>query len=493
LKLRWPSERPAASPAEGAGAGSRFRTRSRLESLAAIVSGSLLLSWPALYNGFPLLYPDSMSYLEDGGRVARAVFLHQLSPYYGMRSFFYSMGILPFHEHTTVWPVVALQCGLVAFVLWLTVRTIVPDRPLAAYLSIMALLSAFTSVSWYASLILPDILGSLVCLSLSLLVFARDGLSLAERFVLAAIAGWGITAHATHFVLATGLCVLFCAVLLVERRSWRQVLSLIGGAVMIVAIAAVAQMALYGFLYHKVTLNGERPPFLMARVIGDGPGRWYLEKNCAHLNWIVCRSVGNLPENSDVFLWSEGSVWQSCTDRECDELVREEMPLVLATLRAYPKEQLERSMSNAWDQLSQFGVRDLDAVDWLPAEVGRALPCEKQRYEASRQSRNDLSLKFFSDLQFWAVMVSLGVIGACVLLLRGRMPVRLVELAVSMMGMVVANAAVTGVMSMPDDRYEARVIWMIPLIAALFVLSCLGERHAVLPKLPAPLETSVSK
>ncbi len=420
-----------------------------------------------------------MSYLEDGGRVARAVFLHQLSPYYGMRSFFYSMGILPLHQNTWAWPVIALQCGLVAFVLWLMVRTLLPKRPIAAYLMVMALLSMFTSVSWYASLILPDVLGPLVYLSLALLVFARDALSRAERFALAAIACWGITAHATHFVLAAGLSVFLCAVLLVERRPWREVLSLTGGVGLILLLAAVAQMALYGSLYHKLTLNGERPPFLMARVIGDGPGRWYLENNCAHLNWIVCKSVGNLPENSDVFLWSEGGVWQSCSDRECDTLVREEMPLVLGTLRAYPGEQFARSMGNAWDQLSQFGVRDLDAVDWLAAEMGRAIPTEKSSYEASRQRRNGLSLKFFTDLQFWVVVIALGLIAGCALLLRGRMPMRLVELSVSMIAMVLANALVTGVMSMPDDRYEARVIWMIPFIAALCVLTCFNARRAV--------------
>ena len=40
-----------------------------------------------------------------------------------------------------------------------------------------------------------------------------------------------------------------------------------------------AQMALHGYLYGKPTLNGERPPYLMARIVADGPGRWYLEKN----------------------------------------------------------------------------------------------------------------------------------------------------------------------------------------------------------------------
>ena len=46
--------------------------------------GALLLAWPAFLNGFPLLYPDSMTYLADGRIVARALFLHRLSGYYGV-------------------------------------------------------------------------------------------------------------------------------------------------------------------------------------------------------------------------------------------------------------------------------------------------------------------------------------------------------------------------------------------------------------------------
>src|SRR5271165_624954 len=93
---------------------------------AAVLLGALFLAWPAFYNGFPLLYPDSVTYLTDGRPVARALFLHQFANYYGMRSFFYSLGILPFHWYISPWPIVALQCLLIAFVLWLVVRSILP-------------------------------------------------------------------------------------------------------------------------------------------------------------------------------------------------------------------------------------------------------------------------------------------------------------------------------------------------------------------------------
>src|ERR1035437_7856735 len=184
----------------------------------AVLLGALLLSWPASLNGFPLIYPDSMNYLLDGRVVARALFLHQFTDYYGVRSFFYSLGILPFHWNISPWPIVALQCLLVAWIVWLLalsfqarsfqVRSVSPRRIVAAYLIFILFLSLLTSASWYASFIMPDILGPLAYLAIYLLAFARELLSRTELCGLYLIALWGITAHASHLLLAAGLCLL---------------------------------------------------------------------------------------------------------------------------------------------------------------------------------------------------------------------------------------------------------------------------------------------
>lgn len=79
------------------------------------------LTWPALFNRYPLLYPDSITYIADGRLVARALFLHELSGYYGTRSLIYSLGILPLHCNATLWSVVALQALLTGYILWLVV------------------------------------------------------------------------------------------------------------------------------------------------------------------------------------------------------------------------------------------------------------------------------------------------------------------------------------------------------------------------------------
>lgn len=65
----------------------RMKHRPAFRHAAAVLLGAFFLAWPAIYNGFPLLYPDSMTYLGDGPAVARAIFLHRFSQYYGVRSF----------------------------------------------------------------------------------------------------------------------------------------------------------------------------------------------------------------------------------------------------------------------------------------------------------------------------------------------------------------------------------------------------------------------
>jgi hypothetical protein len=50
-----------------------------MKRISAVLIATFLMTWPALYNGYPLLYPDSMDYLQDGGRVARALFLNDPS------------------------------------------------------------------------------------------------------------------------------------------------------------------------------------------------------------------------------------------------------------------------------------------------------------------------------------------------------------------------------------------------------------------------------
>jgi hypothetical protein len=436
------------------------------------VLAALFMTWPALFNRFPLLYPDSMTYLDNGRQIARALFLHQLSPYYGMRSFIYSLGILPLHRNASVWPVIAFNAILTAYVLWLVVRSILPRWSAPSYLLLIALLSLFTSLSWYVSLVMPDIFGAVLYLSIYLLVFAPHTLSRAQRLTVDVIAWWAVASHATHLILAAGLCLLLTPLLLLERREMRRRLLGIAEVAVVLAVASAAHLALNGYLNGEPTINGERPPFVTARIIADGPGRWYLQQHCGQLKWVVCEHVGDLTEDEDVddFLWAPDGILQTATPAEEERLRQEEMPFVMATLRAYPRQQIARSAINAWRQLKTFGLYDLDPSGWVLDTFEGVLPKAKSQYLRSRQARNRLHFDFFTTIQYWTVLASIVSIFALAPGLWRRAPSRLAWLGVVIVSMVLANAFVTGAMSMVDDRFECRIIWLVPFLAGLMAL-----------------------
>ena len=463
--------------AELSGLALNGKSRFRGGRLAAVLLGALALAWPAFYNGFPLLYADSMTYLDDGRIVARALFLHRFSDYYGVRSFFYSLGILPWHWNITPWPIVALQCLLVAYVVWLVARSVSPPRPVACYLLLVLLLSLLTSAGWYADFIMPDILGPVLYLSIYLLAFARETLSRAERPALYLIAFWGITAHATHLLLAGGLCVLLVLFAAFERRPLAACFRAAGEVASIVAVAAAAQMALHGYLYGKPSLNGQRPPYLMARVTADGPGRWYLEQHCPQLHWAVCNHLNTLTADSDDFLWASGGLYDSSSSAERLRIDREEMPLVLAAVRAYPREQFLKSSANFRDQLLAFGLYGFDSSPWILEQFDKVLPRARSSYMESRQARDALPLDQLTDIQWWTIVASLAAIVVLIPLLWRRHSRRLAGLSLIIVAVVVANAFVAGVLSGVDDRYGCRVIWLIPLLAGMLLLDWLSQRE----------------
>jgi len=213
---------------------------------------------------------------------------------------------------------------------------------------------------------------------------------------------------------------------------------------------------------------------LMARVISDGPGRRYLEQHCAEAKFAICDGLRNLPDTADDFVWKENGIWYGASDEMRERLRQEEIPFVLATLRAYPREQISKSLANFWEQLTTFGF-ELDPNDWILKEFDDVLPRERTSYLRSRLAQNDIPFDFFELVQVWTVIASLAVIVLFIPRLWRRRPPRLLGLGGVIVFTVVANAFVTGAMSMVEDRYQGRVIWLVPFLAGVFFLDWLGD------------------
>src|SRR3974377_1579875 len=160
----------------------------------ALASAAMLLALVAspLWNGFPLIFPDTGGYLD--GPILRTLGMGR-SALYGL--FLYT-GV-PF----SFWPNVVLQSALIVWLIVLTMRANgLGDRPWLS-LGIVAMLTVCTSLPWFSAQLMPDILFPAAVLALYLLSFHDKRLPRWERFLLAAVVGFAIASH----MAAAGMCV----------------------------------------------------------------------------------------------------------------------------------------------------------------------------------------------------------------------------------------------------------------------------------------------
>src|SRR6185312_1298054 len=156
--------------------------------LAALIA--LLL--PAIWNGFPLVYPDT------GGYLAR--------PLTGTlelgRSAFYGAFLIA-GAPRSFWPNIVAQAAAVLWLIALTLRVNgLGGRPLLL-LGIVLALTVATSLPWFASQMMPDVLFPAGVLAVYLLAFGD--LRLGERIALCAVIAFAVVSHMALLALLLGI------------------------------------------------------------------------------------------------------------------------------------------------------------------------------------------------------------------------------------------------------------------------------------------------
>jgi hypothetical protein len=85
-------------------------------------------------------------------------------------------------------------------------------------------------------------------------------------------------------------------------------------------------------------------------------------------------------------------------------------------------------------------------------------------------------------IQNWTVVASLALIVIFGILLWRRWTPRLAGLALVIIPAVLANAFVTGVLSTVEDRYQSRVVWLIPFLSVILIFTWLATVRAARQK-----------
>jgi hypothetical protein len=435
--------------------------------LLAVPAAAALLLWPAVWNGFPIVFADTGTYLSQ------AIHL-----YAGWdRPVFYSLFMLPLHATVTVWPVVVVQALLAAWVMWLVCRVLVPGISGIAFAGGIFVLSVCTWLPWLASELMPDLFTPLLLLVLCLLVREPERLSLWERVVLVGLAAFMIASQQSSLPLA---CVLIAGLLLlgvvIDRggpASTRRDSPAIGKGRWLLIVLPPA-LALLGLCTVNLATHGRFAVspfgnvFLLARVIYDGPGMAVLRRDCPVANWRLCPFLDSFPPTSDDFLWTPASPLKPAGGAK---LVSQDAGAIIqAALLADPVTEVRIALANTLEQITRFDSGD--GLNPWPAqvtpEIERDFPAREQAaYASARQQAGSLSVPPL--LATLHMIVALSGIVACALLLPLALK-RRATCAGFLLAVLLAlpvSAAITGGLSAPHERYQARIMWLPPFIAVL--------------------------
>ena len=411
------------------------------------------------------------------------------------RSIFYGSLLYLGHLTSHLWLSILLQ-GLIFIYLSYTLLIRCLGLSILTFVGIDLAVLATTPLSFYISTLMPDVFASFLIVATIILMAFWDSLRLRDRILVSAILLYATLAHTSHLILFICLvCVFLGLNLLVKGRAFvsnsfaKQLATLL-------VIAVVGGVGTLGFSYGTKLLTGTypiQPPFLMARLIVDGPGYKFLRDNCATKPYVVCRYLDRFPISNELFfLWSldpKEGVFAVADLATRNALSSEQASFVLDVIRYDPAGVVLSAAKNTLDQFTSLGLREVflttldhgqlqDFKDKIPASYLNDLL--RTRIFTAEWVRIPAEIGFASIYYLSTIGLLLLWIFWPIFLARLRednLPRTQMFYTVTIaVTAIVLNAMICGALSGIAPRYQTRISW-IPLFVLLAVAARLLKSH----------------
>jgi hypothetical protein len=464
--------------------------------------------WPALTNGQPFFYMDTTAYVRGAdvaiSKVLGARFAtdwakdprRMIGPQSVLavrdaatgepkapqrfvsagRSIVYGALLYLGEIFRGMWFSVVIQSLLAVYLIFvLTVKTL--GLEFRSFLVTCVALFLFSSLPFFASFLMPDILSGFLILGIAILTTSWDRLTSFDRAMLGGVLSFAVLAHTSHLALLVGLTAAVIGyVALADRSQWARVRGLATICLACVAIFILWDLAFSLGVSRAFGMPPVRPPFLMGKLVSklDEPA---LAKACASNDFVVCRYQDRLPADDEWFIWSEDQrkgIYGAADLPTKQAIFAEQFRFALAVVPPNLGHFVSAISQDVLQQLAHIGLDEFSYPQNDFAFYEERVPNTEFRVLTSTVAARSQVYFILGRTVLYPVAVLSAVLVA--LLLSGALRPTAVgdsnELARwktwravtgILLGGVVLNAIICGGLSHLHDRYEARVIWLIPL------------------------------
>lgn len=440
----------------------RLRT-AMVSAWCLVPAGALVLLVPVLLNGFPFIFQDTSDYLIFTPRLYR-------SPFYGLFLF-------GFHMNRFIWAPAVAQALIGSALIYLLIRVLpVRNRP-GTFAGLIVFLGAFTSLPWFAGFLMPDIFTAYLFLAIYLIGFHLERFGRPLQVMLVGFAGLAMVVHLSHLVLGCGAIAAFVLLSRWLRQPWRRTFVRVAVLCIPVTLTVGAYLTYNRVIFKTLAISPAGQTFFLANLIEYGPARDYLRDACPGAGYKICTQVATLPSTANAFLWEAGHL-----DRlgGFTGMSVESAAIVRATVMSRPGAVATMVAGNLWHALGAHAP-DTDVSSEFPpySAIFEVIalkfgPQALAAFQASAQMRDVVPHRLIrtADTVLIALAWVLAAATSMVALVRGERA--LAALPLFFAACVLGDALVCSALSGVFDRYQARVIWLLPM-AALLCLICVRD------------------
>lgn len=445
-----------------------------------------ILMTPALFNGFPLVFSDTGTYLASG-----------IDWYVPMdRPIYYGLFLNFFNHLIPLWAPIFAQGLIISYLLSTLLKHLskTSSQTHALHLiALIALLTVSSCVTWVVNLLMPDIFSAILYLDIIIAFLFFQEINSRNKVILFCILVLSMICHVSNILVSALLIITLFLISLFLRKKW--------WAPFTFYLFSFSALALSASLLIGSNALNEKPSyalvrssdnFLLAKVISDGPGLLYLNARCPQAPLKTCLILPQLnqfkqdhPEAilSEYFLWSgiidQAGGWEA-VNAEAAYIVRK-------SVKMHPFMQAKALLKNSVEQLITFqageGLRSYSGDNIFTGHmVKTAFSNLYPQFLSSRQSTG--SYLYYSSFNFlYTATVGVSFFGLLWFLFRNQLSPQYQILILSCLAFMLLNAITTGGLSAISNRYEARVIWLIPAIFYLLVLTSILDKSQTQKKI----------
>jgi hypothetical protein len=447
---------------------------------------ALCLLWPVMVFGHAAYFPDTASYYRGGDVAVHFVAERLLGADHaesstsstqprsksaavkvaqdarGARSIPYSVMTYALAGPARALGPLVVMHALMAALCVVALLTVAQVQR-RAFAGSIATIAIATPAAWFIGFAMPDILAAVTILGMALLYCEHGQMSRLLKAALFLATTFAITAHTSHVGIALALFLVMATstawkALRRGRPDWyggAWAAALVGLAIIIVVAS--------GFVgFGEISIAAKRYPFALGRTLDDEAMRRDLETLCRRQSLTICKLYPHgLPRSGYDFLWGTDGVAKIASTQQMEQLRREEQPILLHLARASPAETGRHVLGGFFEQLVTFGLQDVDYESHVAPDADQGIIM-------SRSAAGPLhGLAGLLERLSWA-----SVLAAVLILLVWARPANpRWRLTVIVIAGLMANAAICATFSAVAGRYQARVVWLLPLCAAALLFA----------------------